>query len=150
MGAMGKSRITILLLVIILCANLLAAIEEKSAPLIPIRRIIPGWEQIRAGKSLKGILFLGSFLSTIAGAVIQNQQGNRAYDRYLECRDAIEVVELRKQAERRFRSRNLFLIGAAGVMAIHFLDLTLSKKPNARIQGKMADRGIHLECRISF
>ena len=147
---MGKHRMAILLLVVLLCPTLIANGEKKSSPIIPASRVIPGWTQIRSGKPVKGILLLGGFLGAVTGAVIRNRQGNRAYDRYLEWRDASQVSELRREAERRFRSRNLFLIGSVGVLATHFLDLTLSKKPNAKIQAKMADCGIHLECRISF
>lgn len=147
---MDRHRITILLLGTFLCLALTVNGEEKSSPLIPVSRVIPGWAQIRSGKPVKGILLLGGFLGAVTGAMIQNHQGNQAYDRYLECRDAGQITELRRQAERRFRSRNFFLIGTVGVLATHFLDLTLSKKPNAKIQGKMVDYGIHLECRISF
>lgn len=147
---MGNRGPVILLLGALLCSPVTAKKATSPTPVIPVDRVIPGWVQLSSGKPVKGILLLGGFLGTIAGAAIQNHRGNLAYDRYLECRDATQIGTLRRETERHFKSRNLFVLGIAAITVIHFLDLTFSKKSNASIQGKLARGGIHLDCRLTF
>ena len=122
---------------------------EESSPL-PLEQVIPGWKQIRSGRAVKGILLLGGFIGAVTGAIISNRQGNRAYDEYLACRDADLVVILRRKTETRFRTRNWMLVGAAAVMGLHFLDLTLTKTKNATITGDIDPGGFRIGCRIDL
>lgn len=146
----GGNKLTIVCL--LLALTFPAGAEESAAgePPVPLEKVIPGWIQLRSGKPLKGVLLLSGFVGTVAAAAIFNYRGNRAYDEYLASVEIPRIVELRRETESRFRTRNWLLIGAAGILVIHFLDLKWTKKNHAKISCDVSAAGFGLHCRLAF
>ena len=105
--------------------------DTKSEPgrnLISPTLLIPGIEQIKNKKYLKGTLFLACFTATITGALINNHKGYDFYNQYLESRDVQEIACLRENSETAFKRWNLFLISAFSIWFFHLIDLKIFKK----------------------
>jgi len=143
-------RWAIIPLIFILTVPVMPDENDKEPPPLSLEQVIPGWRQIRSGRRVKGLLLLSGFVGAITGAIIANHRGNEAYDNYLACRDTGLVADLRRETEARFRGRNWFLVGAAAIMGLHFLDLKLTKTKNAKITGDLDSVGFRIGCRIDL
>lgn len=112
--------------------------------------IIPGIEQIKSGRYVKGILLAGGFVSFTAGALIKNKDGYRYYDKYRAATTPDSAVFYRKKTEENFKERNFFILGAVGVWVIHMFDLKFSGKKKAAIGGGIEKGNFYLGFRFSF
>jgi len=91
--------------------------------------LLPGVEQVKSRKYAKGIILAGSFLSLSVAAFIENKKGYDFYDKYKAAADMDSVVYYRSKTEDSFKRRNIFILGAFSVWALHIIDLKfLSKK----------------------
>jgi len=108
--------------------------EATPADLPPLRLgdILPGVRQLGQKRWLPGVLLLGGFLATLAGAWASDRSGYRHYQAYQACDDPAGVVALRRRSERAFRARNICLLGALAVLTVHVADLTLDRKRHRR------------------
>lgn len=132
------------------CSWLAGEEDNQLSKGVPIVKFIPGLHQLVSGKVLKGSILLGACLTTIAGAIWQNQRGNEFYDRYLASIDADEVIDLRSRAERSYRSRNYFIIGMVSVWVLHFLDLKFLKSKKVKVKGEVKNNRLCVGICYSF
>ena len=117
--------------------------ETKLSKGVPVVEFIPGLPQLISGKVLKGSLLLGACLTTIVGAIWENQKGNDYYDQYLVSTDVEEVIELRAKAEKSYRSRNYFIIGMVSVWILHLLDLKFFKNKKGGVKGEIKNNSLY-------
>ncbi|MCK4835665.1 MAG: hypothetical protein KAT17_03475 [Candidatus Aminicenantes bacterium] len=137
----------IYILVFILITNSFLAGEADSDPLkkgLPVIKFIPGLVQMTSGKIIKGGVLLGACLTTIVGAIIENNRGYDYYEQYLESSDVDEVVALREKSEKSFRMRNYFIIGMVSVWVIHALDLKIFKKKKGGLKSEIKNDCIYI------
>jgi hypothetical protein len=111
---------------------------------IPVIKFIPGLVQLTSGKVIKGGALLGTCLTTIIGAIIENSRGYDYYEQYLASTEEEEVVALRKKSERSFRNRNYFLVGMVSVWVIHALDLKIFKKKKGELKGEVKNNRVNI------
>ena len=124
--------------------------NKKISKGIPVVKFIPGVYQIKSGKILKGGILLGACLTTIVGAILENNKGYDYYEQYLESVDVEEIIKLRKKSENSFKNRNYYLIGLFSVWAIHLIDLKFSKKKKGGLKGEIKNNSIHIGLYYSF
>ncbi len=113
-------------------------------------KFVPGAFQIKQGRIIKGGLLLGTFSAAVIGAILENNRGNDLYEKYLSSQDVEEIVALRKQTEKRFRRRNLFIAGASVVWLVHLLDLKLLKNKRGGVKGEVTKENIQIGFYYSF
>jgi hypothetical protein len=118
--------------------------KKKEAKPVPLTLFIPGIQQLNARQYLKGGLLLAAFAGSAAGAFIYNNKGNDLYNRYQDSTDVEEITSLRKQTERSFKKRNLFIIGIFSVWALHIIDLKFFKSPKASVKGEVGENNINI------
>ena len=123
--------------------------KEKSKA-ISIAMFIPGFQQLKTGKYVKGVLLLGSFGGCIAGAVINNTNGNNWYKKYQVSTNVEEIILFRQYTEKSFKKRNLFMAGALTVWLAHIIDLTLFKSKNGGVKGEAGKNSFNLHFYYSF
>lgn len=143
---------TILIFVLVFFISGLTLSEQngqKKSKGIPVAEFLPGIHQIKNRKLIKGCLLLGTFLTAIAGAVIENNRGNDFYDQYLNSVVVEDIVEFRKKAENSYRLRNYFMAGILAVWVIHLLDMKFFKKKGG-IKGEIKNNSIHFGLYFSF
>lgn len=90
--------------------------------------IFPGLGQLHEKKYLKGIIFITAELIAITGAILNNRQGNKNYNKYRSSLTENDALFFRKETERFDRSRNLFIAAGMGVWIINMLDIYIIKK----------------------
>jgi len=90
--------------------------------------LIPGIQQLKEGKYLKGFLLSAGFASCVGMALWKNSQGYEYYDLYLKATVVEDVIRYREMTEEKFRERNYFIAAAAGIWLIHLIDLRTSNK----------------------
>lgn len=138
------AKLIYILILVLLITTVLAG-EVDPDPLkkgIPLIRFIPGLVQLTSGKIIKGGVLMGTWITTIIGAIIENNRGYDYYDQYLDATAVDEVVRLRKKSEKSFKNRNYFLIGTVSILLIHALDLKLFKKKKGGLNGEIKNDGI--------
>lgn len=143
---------TVLIVVLIFFISGLTPAEQnqqKKSSGIPLVQFIPGITQLKHKKIIKGGVLLGAFVTSIAGAVIENNQGNDYYDLYLKSTVVDDIVDLRKKAENSYRWRNYFIAGIFTVWVIHLLDLKFSKKKGG-LKGEFKNNSIRFGLYYSF
>lgn len=124
--------------------------EQKDTQAVSIIKFIPGVYQIKSGKILKGGILFSVFTAAIIGAVIENNRGNKLYERYMASQDVEEIVNLRKQTEKKFKNRNYYIAGVFGVWLVHLLDLKFFKNKKGGIKGDVTKKSIHIGFYFSF
>jgi hypothetical protein len=141
-----RSKSVIMLMALFFCLNLTGADKESTEPDrgIPVSKFIPGVYQLLSGKTLKGGVLLAACLGTIAGAIIENNQGNDYYEQYLQSTEINEIVELRGKAEKSFRSRNYYILGICAVWLVHVLDMKIFGTKKGVIKGEAKNNSIRL------
>jgi len=108
---------------------------------ISIIKYIPGLQQIKTKKYLKGGVLLSSFIICITGAVISDNKGNEIYDKYIISKNIDEIIELREKTEILFKRRNLYIIGSGLVFLFHLFDLKFSKEKSG-VKGEIKNNSI--------
>lgn len=115
-----------------------------------ISLLIPGVEQIRHRRYVKGIFLATTFVGFTLGAILKNRDGYKYYDLYKKATDPDSAVFYRKKTEESFKDRNFFILGAVGVWVIHMLDLKFSGRKKAAIGGGIEKGNLYLGVRFSF
>lgn len=124
--------------------------NKKKTKAIPLSMFIPGLHQLKNKQYAKGSLLLASFAGCIAGAVINNNNGNDWYRQYQSSTNVEEVILLREHTEKSFKKRNLFFAGILSVWAIHVIDLKFFKKGKGGVKGEVGKNSINLGFYYSF
>ena len=124
--------------------------EPKGKQGISIIKFIPGAQQIRSGKYLKGGILLSAFTAVVIGAIIENKRGNDLYEKYMDSTDVEEIVSLRKQTEKKFKNRNYYFAGAFGIWLLHLLDLKFFKNKKGGIKGDITKKNISIGFYYTF
>lgn len=124
--------------------------EPKDKQGISIIKFIPGAQQIKSGKYLKGGILLSVFTAVVIGAIIENKRGNDLYEKYMDSTDVEEIVSLRKQAETKFKNRNYYFAGAFGIWLLHLLDLKFFKNKKGGIKGDVTKKNISIGFYYTF
>jgi len=124
--------------------------QDARQPPVSFLRFIPGIEQMAQRRPVTGILLITAFTAAIAGTVVQNKRGYDFYDRYLESVDPIEIVQLRRDAEHCFKTRNWFIAGIFLVCAVHLVDLKIFDKKKGKIKGEIKGSGFGLGLVVTF
>jgi hypothetical protein len=117
---------------------------------VSITMFIPGIHQLASGKYVKGTILLGSFISCITGAVIHNNKGNNWYEKYINSTNVEEIVLFRQKTEKSLKTRNLFIIGALSVWALHIIDLKFFKSKKGGVKGEVGKNGFIIGCYYTF
>ncbi len=112
---------------------------------VSITMFIPGIHQLAAGKYVKGTILLGSFLSCITGAVIHNHKGNDWYEKYLDSTNVEEIIRFRQKTEKSLKKRNLFIVGALSVWALHIIDLKFFKSKKGGVKGEVGKNNFNID-----
>ena len=124
--------------------------KHDPAKAVSILRFIPGIEQIKQKRYLKGGLLAGAFATTIVGAVVANSRGYDYYDRYLASTDVDEIIDLRQRSERCFKTRNALIVGIFAVVVIHLVDIKFFSKKRGGLKGEIKNNSIHLGVYYNF
>jgi len=111
--------------------------DKEKPKTVSITMFIPGIHQLASGKYVKGTILLGSFLSCITGAVIHNNKGNDWYKKYIDSTNVEEITLFRQKTEKSFKKRNLFIVGALSVWALHIIDLKFFKSKKGGVKGEV-------------
>jgi hypothetical protein len=90
--------------------------------------LIPGWGQLSEGRPLEGVLFLGTTVLCLIGALDNNHRGSINYALYKAAANPADAVRFRALTERYDRRRNQFLLAGAAVWALNLLDISLIVK----------------------
>lgn len=96
--------------------------EPTSANAAIRSMILPGWGQFFNGQPLKGMLFAGAEIGTIAGAFLMYSKANTTYDDYEKQRTESLYDDYSKQID----NTNLFIYLAAAIWAGNIFDAYLS------------------------
>jgi hypothetical protein len=123
--------------------------KDKKKP-VSISLFIPGLQQFKTRRHVKGALLLGGFLCTVAGAVVYNKKGNDWYKKYTDSIDIEEIARYRALTEKSFRRRNLFIAGVFAVFAIHVLDVKFSKSGRSGVTGGVAADSVNVGFYYTF
>ena len=117
---------------------------------VSIIMFIPGIHQLTSGKYVKGTILLGSFISCITGAVIHNNKGNDWYEKYINSTNVEEIILFRQKTEKSLKKRNLFIVGALSVWALHIIDLKLFKSKKGGVKGEVGKNSFIIGCYYTF
>jgi hypothetical protein len=117
---------------------------------VSITMFIPGIHQLASGKYVKGTILLGSFLSCITGAVIHNNKGNDWYKKYSDSTNVEEIILFRQKTEKSLKKRNLFIVGALSVWALHIIDLKFFKSKKGGVKGEVGKNSFIIGCYYTF
>lgn len=108
--------------------------------------IFPGLGQLHEKKYLKGVIFITAELIAITGAILNNRQGNKNYNKYRSSLTESDALFFRKETERFDRSRNLFIAAGIGVWMINMLDIYVIKKKRGKKSIEVSlEKGINNE-----
>ena len=104
--------------------------SPESRPFGPLEKslLVPGWGQFSVGRPVEGVLFLGTTVLCLIGALGDNHRGNDSYALYKAAANPADAVRFRALTERYDRRRNQFLLGGAAVWALNLLDIALLVK----------------------
>ena len=111
--------------------------DKEKPKTVSITMFIPGIHQLAAGQYVKGTILLGSFLGCITGAVIHNHKGNGWYEKYIDSTNVEGIIRFRQKTEKSLKKRNLFIVGALSVWAIHIIDLKFFKSKKGGVKGEV-------------
>ncbi|MGE5340035.1 MAG: hypothetical protein ACM3SY_01020 [Candidatus Omnitrophota bacterium] len=106
--------------------------EKKPQP-VSITLFIPGIEQLKTGKTIKGTLLLGAFTASIVGAFVYNHQGLNWFDDYQQSTHVQDIIYFRSQTEKSFKKRNLCIAGIFSVWLVHLIDLKFFKSEKSGV-----------------
>ena len=121
--------------------------KEKKASIL---MFIPGIQQLKSKKYVKGSLLLGSFIASVAGAVTYNKKGSDWYDKYSNSTDVQEIILFRHKTEKSLKKRNLFIAGIFSVWLVHIIDLKFFKSGKGGVKGEMGKYKINIGFYYSF
>ncbi len=138
-------RLNLFLIFLLFSFNIM---PKKIETEVSIIKIIPGVFQLKEKKIIKGSLLLSSFVFGILGAIVNNNDGNNFHKQYLLSENINEVILLREKTEKKFRTRNLFLIGTGVVFLTHLFDLKFSNKSG--VKGEIENNNINLGIYYKF
>jgi hypothetical protein len=124
--------------------------EPKEKQAVSIIKFIPGAQQIKSGKYLKGGILLSAFTAAVIGVIIENKRGNDLYEKYMESTDVKEIVSLRKQTEKKFKNRNYYIAGIFGIWLLHLLDLKFFKNKKGGIKSEVTKKNISIGLYYTF
>jgi hypothetical protein len=124
--------------------------DKEKPKTVSITMFIPGIHQLASGKYVKGTILLGSFLSCITGAVIHNNKGNNWYEKYIDSTNVEEIVLFRQKTEKSLKKRNLFIVGALSVWALHIIDLKFFKSKKGGVKGEVGKNSFIIGCYYTF
>jgi len=85
--------------------------------------LIPGWGQFSVGRPVEGVLFLGSTVLCLIGALDNNHRGKENFALYKAAANPTDTLRYRTLTERYDRRRNQFLLAGAAVWALNLLDI---------------------------
>jgi hypothetical protein len=117
---------------------------------VSILMVIPGLQQLKSGKYVKGSLLLGSFIGSVTGAFVYNKKGSDWYDKYLKSTDVEEIILLRQSTEKNLKKRNLFIAGILTVWLVHIIDLKFFKSGKGGVKGEMGKNKFNISFYYSF
>lgn len=118
--------------------------NEKKTKTIPITKFIPGIQQLKKKQYLKGTLLLTALIGTTTAALTFNKKGNDWYNKYQNSTNIEEITLFRKNTEKNFKKRNLFIAGIFSVWLIHILDLKFSKSKKSGIKTQVNHNEINI------
>ena len=118
--------------------------NQKKSKTIPFSMLIPGVEQIKSKKYVKGALLLGTFLGSTLGAFHHNKKGSDWYDKYQNSTNVDDVILFRQRTEDHLKKRNLFIAGIFSVWLVHIIDLKFFKSGKAGVKGTVSKNEINI------
>jgi hypothetical protein len=124
--------------------------KEKKTKKVSILMFIPGVQQMKSKKYLKGSLLLGSFIGSVAGAVVYNKKGNDWYDKYSTSTNVEEIILFRQKTEKNLKKRNLFIAGIFSIWLVHIIDLKFFKSKKGGVKGEVGKNKINIGFYYSF
>ncbi len=124
--------------------------REKEPKAISITRFIPGIYQLESRQYVKGILLLSSFAGCITGFVINNNRGNRWFEKYIDSTNVEDIVRFREYTEKSLKKRNLFVAGIFTVWLAHLIDLKFFKSKKGGVKSEMGKNSINIGFFYSF
>ena len=105
---------------------------------------IPGVEQIKSKKYVKGSLLLGAFIGSALAAFHYNKKGNDWYDKYQNSTNVDDIILFRQRTEDHLKKRNLFIAGIFSVWLVHIIDLKFFKSGKAGVKGTVSKNEINI------
>ena len=111
---------------------------------------IPGIQQLKSKKYVKGSLLLGSFIGSVAGAVVYNKKGSDWYDKYSNSTNVEDIILFRQETEKSLKKRNLFIVGIFSVWLVHIIDLKFFKSGKGGVKGEVGKNKINIGFYYSF
>lgn len=125
--------------------------EKKSkTKKVSILMVIPGVQQLKSGKYVKGSLLLGSFIGSVTGAFVYNKKGSDWYDKYLTSTNVEEIILFRQETEKNLKKRNLFIAGIFSVWLAHIIDLKFFKSGKGGVKGELGKNKFNISFYYSF
>jgi hypothetical protein len=124
--------------------------NEKKTKKVSILMFIPGLQQLKSKKYVKGSLLLGSFIGSVAGAFAYNKKGSDWYDKYLNSTNVEEIILFRQKTEKNLKKRNLFIAGIFSVWLVHIIDLKFFKSGKGGVKGEMGKNKFNISFYYSF
>jgi len=124
--------------------------KEKKEKTVSIAMFIPGVQQLKSGKYVKGSLFLGTFIGTVAGTFTYNKKGNDWYDKYRNSTNVDDIIRFREEAEKSFKKRNLFIAGIFTLWLAHIIDLKFIKTKKGGVKGEIGKNNFNIGFYYSF
>ncbi len=103
-------------------------LRQKQEPIANIVKssILPGYGQFAAKKSLKGLIFTTTALTTIGGGIYFLRQSNQKYDKYKSADNIDDIEKYFDGSEKLLKtSRTYFGIGVA-IWALNIIDAYFS------------------------
>ena len=117
--------------------------KEEKGKTVSISMFIPGIQQLKSGKYVKGTIFLVSFIGTVAGTFAYNKKGNDWYEKYQNSTDVDDIIRFREETEKSFKKRNLFIAGIFTVWLVHVIDLKFFNKKGG-VKGEVGKNSINI------
>jgi len=142
-------RLCLSIILLIYCLNFLFSAGNNLRYETSIIKYVPGLVQLKEKKVLKGSILLSTFIIGISGTIINNNSGNKYYKMYLLSKNVDEIVDLRRKAENKFKSRNLFIIGTGVSFLLHLIDMKFSKG-KGKVKGEIKNNSINLGIYYNF
>ncbi len=122
----------------------------KKTKKVSILMFIPGVQQLKSKKYVTGSLLLGSFIGSVAGAVVYNKKGSNWYDKYSNSTNVEEIILFRQTTEKNLKKRNLFIAGIFSIWLVHIIDLKFFKSGKGGVKGEVGKNKINIGFYYSF
>lgn len=118
--------------------------DEKKTKTISFSMLIPGVEQIKSKKYVKGSLLLSAFIGSALGAFHYNKKGNDWYDKYQNSTNVDDIILFRQRTEDHLKKKNLFIAGIFSVWLVHIIDLKFFKSGKGGVKGTVSKNEINI------